>query len=74
MKLGLCNKCPVHFQLSIATGHLIGFHGNHFQNSKKAAISPSFGIYNFFLKKNFLKQLKIITNMNVQRKTTEFVT
>ena len=54
MKLGLCNKCPVHFQLSIATGHLIGFHGNHFQNSKKAAISPSFGIYNFFfLKKTF---------------------
>ena len=29
MKLGLCNKCPVYFQLSIVMWHLIGFHGNH---------------------------------------------
>ena len=29
MKLGMCNKCPVYFQLSIVTWHLIGFHGNH---------------------------------------------
>ena len=28
MKLGMCNKCPVYFQLSIVTWHLIGFHGN----------------------------------------------
>ena len=29
MKLGMCIKCPVYFQLSIVTWHLIGFHGNH---------------------------------------------
>ena len=29
MKFGMCNKCPVYFQLSIVTWHLIGFHGNH---------------------------------------------
>ena len=29
MKLGICNKCPVYFQFSIVTWHLIGFHGNH---------------------------------------------
>ena len=28
MKLGMCNKCPVYFQLSIVTWHFIGFHGN----------------------------------------------
>ena len=28
IKLGLCNKCPVYFQLNIITWHLIGFHGN----------------------------------------------
>ena len=28
MKLGMCNKCPVYFQLSVVTWHLIGFHGN----------------------------------------------
>ena len=31
MKLGMCNKCSVYFQLStcIVTWHLIGFHGKH---------------------------------------------
>ena len=29
LKLGMCNKCPVYFQLSIVTWLLIGFHGNH---------------------------------------------
>ena len=29
MELGMCNKCPVYFQLSIVTWHLIRFHGNH---------------------------------------------
>ena len=29
IKLGMCNKCPVYFQLDIVTWHLIGFHGNH---------------------------------------------
>ena len=28
MKRGMCNKCPVYFQLSIVNSHLIGFHGN----------------------------------------------
>ena len=29
IKLGMCTKCPVYFQLDIVTWHLIGFHGNH---------------------------------------------
>ena len=29
MKLGMCDKYLVYFQLSIVTWHLIGFHGNH---------------------------------------------
>ena len=29
MKLGMCNKCLVYFQLRIVSWHLIGFHGNH---------------------------------------------
>ena len=28
MKLGICNKCAVYFQLSIVMWHLIGFHDN----------------------------------------------
>ena len=28
MKFGMCNNCPVYFQLSIVTWHLVGFHGN----------------------------------------------
>ena len=27
MKLGMCNNCPVYFQLSIVRWHLIGFQG-----------------------------------------------
>ena len=33
MKLGMYNRCPVYFQLSIVTWHLIGFHGNHMQDN-----------------------------------------
>ena len=28
MKLGMCNKCPVYFKLSIVTWYPVGFHGN----------------------------------------------
>ena len=28
MKLGICNKCPVYFQLSIVTWYFISFHRN----------------------------------------------
>ena len=50
MKLGMRNKCPVYFQLSIATWHLIGFHGNHsnIMTSLVAAILD-FQIFNFFV-------------------------
>ena len=49
MKLGTCNKCPVYFQLSIVTWHLIGFHGNNsnIMTSLVAAILD-FQIFNFF--------------------------
>ena len=49
MKLGMCNKCPVYFQLSIVTWHLIGFHGNHSNivTSLVAAILD-FQIFTFF--------------------------
>ena len=26
--LGMCNKCPAYFKLSIVTWYLMGFHGN----------------------------------------------
>ena len=49
MKLGMCNTCPVYFQLSIITWYLIGFHGNHsnIMTSLVAAILD-FQIFNFF--------------------------
>ena len=48
MKLGMCDKCPVYFQLSIAW-HLIGFHGNHsnIMTSLVAAILD-FQIFKYF--------------------------
>ena len=49
MKLGMCNKCPVYFLLSIVTWHLNGFHGNNsnIMTSLVAAILD-FQIFNFF--------------------------
>ena len=49
LKLGTCNKCPVYFQLSIVTWHLISFHGNHsnIMTSLVAAVLD-FQIFNFF--------------------------
>ena len=49
MKLGVCNKYPVYFQLSRITWHLIGFHGNHSNilTSPVASILD-FQIFNFF--------------------------
>ena len=48
-KLGMFNKCPVYFQLSIVTWHLIDFHGNHsnIMTSLLAAILD-FQILNLF--------------------------
>ena len=50
MKLGMCNKCPVYFQVSIVTWHLIGFHGNHsnIMTSLVASILADFQIFSFF--------------------------
>ena len=49
MKLGMCNKCQVYFQLSIVTWHLNGFHGNYsnIMTSPAAAILD-FQIFNIF--------------------------
>ena len=53
MKLGVCNKYPVYFQLSIITWHLTGFRGNHSNilTSPVAAILD-FQIFNFFSHSN----------------------
>ena len=55
MKLGMCNKCSVYFQLSIATWHLIGFHGNHsnIMTSLMAVIILDFQISIFFSYSHF---------------------
>ena len=49
MQLGMCNKCPDDFQISIVTWHLIGFHGNDssIMTSLMAAILD-FQIFHFF--------------------------
>ena len=49
MKLAMCNKCQIYFQLSIFTWHLIGFHGNYsnIMTSPAAAILD-FQIFNIF--------------------------
>ena len=49
MKLAMCNKCQICFQLSIFTWHLIGFHGNYsnIMTSPAAAILD-FQIFNIF--------------------------
>ena len=53
MKLGMCNKCPIYFQLSMVTWHLIGFHGNH-SNIMTSLVANilDFQIFNFFLYSN----------------------
>ena len=47
MKLGMCNKCPVYFQLSIITWHLTGFRDNH-SNIITSLVAGIFKFSNFF--------------------------
>ena len=53
MKLRMCNKCPVYFQLSLVTWNLIGFHGNHsnIMTSLATAILD-YQIFKYFLYSN----------------------
>ena len=50
MKLGMCTKCLVYFQLSIGMWHLIGLHGNHsnIMTSLVAGAILAFQIFNVF--------------------------
>ena len=65
MKLGMCNKCPVYFQLSIVTWHLVGFHGNHsnIMTSLMAVIILDFQISIFF--HIHILTLKIVTKQHL---------
>ena len=46
MKLGMCNKCPKYFLLSIVTWHQIAFYGKH--SNKLTSLVTAFWIFNFF--------------------------
>ena len=48
MKLGMCNKWPVYFQLSIVTWHLIGLHGNHSNNDVTSGRHVGFSNFQIF--------------------------
>ena len=51
MKLGMSDKCPIYFQLSVVTWHLICCHGNHIIMTSLVAAILDFQIFNFFIYK-----------------------
>ena len=64
MKLGMCNKCPVNFQLSIATWHLISFNSNHSNiMTSPAAATLDFQFFSIFFSYSNL-------NTEISEKTT----
>ena len=64
MKLGMCNKCLVYFQLSIVTLHLIGFYGNHSNiMTPLVAAILDFQIFDFFHIQ--IKTLKIVRKQHL---------